>query len=116
MLRLLNTLTCLTMLGFAGVQYNDPDWWLWAIYYLVPAFWAFLAGYRRRVFQSVQWLGWLWASIAAWAGLVWYYWPKVPRWWVQSVWLQEETAREGMGLMIALATLVIALLTAYRRR
>jgi Transmembrane family 220, helix len=116
MLRLLNTLTCVTMLGFAAVQYNDPDWWLWALYYGVPAFWAFMAGFRRRVFTSVQWLGWLWASLAAWAALVWYYWPKMPNWWLKSVWMQEETAREGMGLMIALATLVIALLSAYRRR
>jgi hypothetical protein len=116
MLRLLNTLGCLAMLGFAGVQYNDPDWWVWVFYYAVPAFWAFMAGYRRRVFQSVQWLGWLWASIAGWAGLVWYYWPKMPDFWRSAVWLHEETAREGMGLMMALGVLLLALFTAYRRR
>lgn len=116
MLRLLNTLLFVAMLGFAGVQYNDPDLVLWLLYYLVPAFWAFMAGYRRRVFESVQWLGWLWASVAAWVGLVWYYWPKMPNFWVKSVWMQEETAREGMGLMIALGALLVALASAYRRR
>ena len=116
MLRLLNTLGCLAMLGFAGVQYNDADWWVWAFYYAVPAFWAFRAGYRQRVFQSVQWLGWLWASIAGWAGLVWYHWPKMPNFWRSAVWLNEETAREGMGLMIAFGVLLVALFTAYRKR
>ncbi len=116
MLRLLNTLLLLTMIGFAGVQYNDPDWYLWVVYYLVPAFWAFMAGYRRRVFQSMQWLGWLWASVAGWGALMVYYWPKMPQWWVKSVWMQEETAREGMGLMIAFGVLLIALAGAYRRR
>ncbi len=116
MLRLLNTITLLAMLGFAGVQYNDPDLALWVAYYAVPAFWAFMAGYRYRVFRSVQWLGWLWASTAAVAALVWHYWPRMPNWWVKSVWMQEETAREGMGLMIALGVMLIAVFTAYRKR
>lgn len=116
MLRLLNVLTCLTMLGFAAVQYNDPDWLLWVFYYGVPAFWAFMAAFRRRAFTSVQWLGWLWASLAAWGVLVWYYWPQMPNWWLKSVWINEETAREGMGLMIAFVALAIALMSAYRRR
>jgi Transmembrane family 220, helix len=116
MLRLLNLLLCLLMLGFAAVQYNDPDWWLWVFYYLVPAFWAFIAGFRHRVFQAVQWLGWLWISVVGWAGLVWYYWPQMPNFWLKQVWMQEETAREGMGLMIALGVLLVALLTAYRKR
>jgi hypothetical protein len=116
MLRLLNTLLLLTMIGFAGVQYNDPDWYLWVVYYLGPAFWAFMAGYRRRVFQSVQWLGWLWASVVAWSGLVWTYWPKMPNFWQKAVWVQEETAREGRGLMVALGVVLVALLSAYRRR
>ncbi len=30
--------------------------------------------------------------------------------------MQEETAREGMGLMVALGVLLVALLSAYRRR
>lgn len=116
MLRLLNTIGLLAMLGFAGVQYNDPDWALWAGYYAVPAFWAFIAGYRHRLFRSVQWLGWLWASVAAMAALMVVHWPKMPNWWLKSVWIQEETAREGMGLMIAFGVMLIALLTAYRKR
>lgn len=116
MLRLLNTLGLLAMFGFAAVQYNDPDWALWVAYYAVPMFWAFMAGYRQRVFGSVRWLGALWASTAAMAALVWFYWPPVPNWWLKSVWTQEETAREGMGLMIALGVMLIAVFTAYRKR
>ena len=116
MLRLVNTIALLAMLGLAVLQYSKPDWALRAVYYVVPAFWAFMAGYRYRVFRSVQGLGWLWASAAAMAALVWYHWPKMPNWWVKSVWVQEETAREGMGLMIALGVMLIAVFTAYRRR
>ena len=116
MLRWLNTLLALVMLGFAAVQYNDPDWALWAGYYAVPAFWALVAGFRHRLLQRMQWLGALWACVAGWVVLVYAYWPTVPNFWRQDVWWQEETAREGMGLMVALGVLLVALLTAYRKR
>lgn len=115
-MRWLNFCLCLTMLGFAAVQLNDPDWYLWMPYYLVPAFWALVAGFRHRLLQRMQWLGGLWTCIAGWVVLVYVYWPKMPGFWRQEVWLHEETAREGMGLMVALAVLVVALVTAYRRR
>lgn len=116
MLRLLNSVCCLTMLGFAAVQYNDPDVLLWLVYYLVPAFWALVAALRRRLLHSMQWLGALWASVGIWIGLVWYHWPTMPNFWQKAVWMQEETAREGMGLMIALGVLLVAVFTAYRKR
>jgi hypothetical protein len=116
MLRWLNALLALVMVGFAAVQYNDPDWALWAAYYAVPAFWALVAGFRYRLLQRMQWLGALWACVAGWVVLVYAYWPTVPNFWRQDVWWQEETAREGMGLMVALGVLLVALLTAYRKR
>jgi hypothetical protein len=112
----LNFALALLMLAFAVVQYNDPDWLLWVVYYLVPAFWALAAALRRRLFQRVQWLGWLWTCVAGWTALVVYYWPTMPGFWRKEVWWQEETAREGMGLMIALVVLLVALVTAYRKR
>lgn len=112
----LNLVLALLMLVFAAVQYNDPDWALWVVYYVVPAFWALAAALRRRPFQRVQWLGWLWACVAGWTALVVYYWPQAPGFWRKDVWWNDETAREGMGLMIALAVLLIALVTAYRKR
>jgi len=115
-MRWLNVLLALVMVGFAAVQYNDPDWYLWVVYYGVPAFWALVAGLRHRQLQRMQWLGALWACVAGWIGLVIYYWPTMPGFWHKQVWLQEETAREGMGLMIALGVLAVALVTAYRRR
>jgi hypothetical protein len=114
MWRLIHTVTLLAMLGFVGVQYNDPDAWLWALYYGVPAFWAFVAGYRQRLLASMRWRGALWTSVAAWAGLVAHHWPAMPHFWQKAVWIQEESAREGMGLMIALAVLLLALARAYR--
>jgi len=115
-MRWLNFLLALVMIGFAAVQYNDPDWYLWVVYYLVPAFWALVAGFRHRLLQRMQWLGALWACVAGWIGLVIYYWPTMPGFWRKEVWWQEETAREGMGLMIALGVLGVALFTAYRKR
>lgn len=112
----LNLVLALLMLAFAAVQYNDPDWLLWVVYYVVPAYWALAAALRRRLFQRVQWLGWLWACVIGWTALVVYYWPQSPGFWRKDVWLNEETAREGMGLMIALAVLIVALVTAYRKR
>jgi hypothetical protein len=116
MLRWLNFLLALVMIGFAAVQYNDPDWLTWMAFYVVPAFWALVAGFRHRLLQRMQWLGALWASIAGWAVLVYLHWPQMPGFWRKDVWWVEETAREGMGLMIALAVLVIALVTGYRKR
>jgi hypothetical protein len=115
-MRWLNLLLALAMIGFAAVQYNDPDWLLWVAYYGVPALWALVAGFRHRLLQRMQWRGALWACAAGWAALVWFYWPQVPQFWRRDVWWQEETAREGMGLMIALAVLLVALFTAYRKR
>lgn len=100
-MKYLHMLLGLTMLGFAAVQYNDPDALLWAVYYLVPAGWAGLAAFRPAILRSRKVERWLRVSVAAWLGLVAFYWPQVPDFWVREVWMNEETAREGMGLMIA---------------
>jgi hypothetical protein len=53
--------------------------------------------------------------IAAVAGCY-YYWPQAPEFWRREVWWETETAREGMGVMIATVVLAVAFLTAIRAR
>jgi Transmembrane family 220, helix len=116
-MRYLNMLLGLAMLGFAAVQYNDPDLWLWVVYYIVPAAWALLAAFRLDLVRSTQGKRWLWVSVAAWLGLVVYYWPTMPGFWRSEVFMVEvegEGAREGMGLMIAWATLLVVGFSARR--
>lgn len=111
-MRYLNMLFCLSMIGFAGVQYNDPDTLLWAFYYGVPAVWAGLAAFRIDLLRSPVPGRLLQASVVVWLGLVIFYWPQMPKFWVKEVFMAEETAREGMGLMIAWLVVVSVALTA----
>jgi hypothetical protein len=118
-MRYLNILLGLAMLGFAAVQYNDPDVLLWVVYYAVPAAWAFLAAFRLDLVRSPGGMRWLWVSVVLWLGLVIFYWPTMPGFWRREVFMAEvegEGAREGMGLMIAWLVLLIALLSAQLRR
>ena len=105
----------LLMVAFAAVQYNDPDALEWATIYLVPAAWCFSAAFRPARVQSLAGERLLWASVAVGAALTVYYWPTVPNFWVKDVWWVEETAREGMGMMIAFAVLLAVLATVMAR-
>jgi hypothetical protein len=118
MLRLLNFVLCLAMIALAVIAARGHElvWWLWAGYFVVPAFWAFMAGFRHRAFRSVQWLGWLWACIAGWIVLLWQYWPQTPGFWRRQVWTNDMAARDGVSLAFAVVVLVVALFTAYRKR
>jgi ABC-type Na+ efflux pump permease subunit len=111
-MRYLNLLLALVMFAFAAVQYNDPDGLLWAVYYLVPAALAGLAAFRVGVLRTPNGMRLLWAGIAVWLGLMIFYWPPMAGFWRKEVWMEEETAREGMGVMIAWATVLVAWLTA----
>ena len=115
-MRWVHVLLALAMVAFAAVQLNDPDAPLWIAYYAVPAFWALMAAFRQRLLYRMRWLGALWACVAGWVALVVYYWPTAPGFWRVAVWMNDEPAREGMGLMIALGVLMVALFSAYRRR
>ena len=109
-------LLALLMAAFAAVQYNDPDALLWVVIYLIPAAWAFAAAFRPARVASVAGERLLWATVAAGVGTTVFYWPTVPNFWVKDVWWVEETAREGMGVMIGLAVLVVVLAAALLRR
>lgn len=111
-MRYLNLPFGLAMLGFTGVQYNDPDGLLWMVYYLIPAAWAFLAAFRLDMLRGGTASRLLRASVGVWLGLMIFYWPGMPNFWQKEVFMAEETAREGMGMMIAWLVVVVAAVTA----
>ena len=111
-MRWLNILLGLAMLAFAAAQYNDPDGPLWAVYYLVPAFCALMAAFRSEWLRRPSRLPLIWIGVVIWFGLVVYYWPAMPGFWRKEVFMEEETAREGMGLMIAFLVMLVAAGTA----
>jgi hypothetical protein len=115
-MRTVNILLGVIMVAFAAVQYNDPDAPLWIVMYLVPAAWAFMAALRLPSTASRDGAVLLWISLAAYLFAVVYFWPQAPGFWRKDVWWQDEQAREGMGLMIALAVLLFVLATALRAR
>ncbi len=106
----------LLMVAFAAVQYNDPDALLWIVIYLIPAAWAFAAAFRPAQVRSLAGERLLWASVAIGAATTVFYWPTMPNFWLKDVWWVEETAREGMGVMIAFAVLLVVLANALLRK
>lgn len=115
-MRTVNMLLGLLMVVFAALQYNDPDPLLWIFIYLVPAGWAFAAAFRLAQVRSQAGERLLWATLVVGAATTVYYWPTMPAFWRKEVWWVEETAREGMGVMIALAVLLVVLATALLRK
>lgn len=114
-MRYLYVLPGLLMIVFAAVQYNDPDTLLWATIYLIPAIWSMLAAFRPNAIRCAPGRALLWVcTLAGLAGVV-YYWPTMPGFWHKDVWRVEETAREGMGMMIAFVVLVTVLFSAHRK-
>jgi len=115
-MRYVNILLGVVMVAFAAVQYNDPDALLWIVIYLIPAAWAFAAAFRPARVRSAAGQALLGLSVLAGIGATIYYWPTMPGFWRKDVWWVEETAREGMGVMIGLAVLVFVSLAALRGR
>lgn len=110
-MRYVNAFLGTLMLAFAAVQYNDPDAPLWITIYLVPAAWGFAAALRRKQLRAPVLTALLWLSVALGGAGVAYYWPQTPEFWRKDVWWNDEEAREGMGMMIAFAVLLVALAT-----
>ncbi|MFK7890428.1 MAG: transmembrane 220 family protein [Granulosicoccus sp.] len=105
-MRYVYLLLALVMLLFGMVQYNDPDGMIWMVIYLIPAVWSIIAAFYRPLLDRKFTILLLSASIlAAIAGTL-YFWPDVPQWWSRQVWMQAESAREGMGMMVVTAVLL----------
>jgi len=115
-MRIVCGVLALAMIGFAAVQYNDPDGPFWMVIYLVPAACAAVAALRpdllRRGIGRIAIAVCL--GVAVVATVV--FWPTDAFWWRQDVWWESEAAREGMGLMIATVVIALAALPALIRR
>ena len=115
-MKILNIILAVLMVLFAGVQYNDPDGLLWAVIYLIPAVWAGLVAFRPAFVRARLPFALLGTCVIASLAGVLYYWPKTPDFWRRDVWWETETAREGMGMMVAAAVLVVVFLSVWRTR
>jgi peptidoglycan/LPS O-acetylase OafA/YrhL len=95
------------LLLFALVQYNDPDFMFWGPIYAVPALWAGIAAFSPPAFRGTLVTALFSLSLFGALAGVYYYWPQTEGWWRQEIWWQNEEAREGMGMMIVAAALLI---------
>lgn len=100
-MRIVHGLLLLVMLLFIAVQFNDPDGLLWAGIYGVPSLMMLVAIMRPQWFSMPTGRVLRWVAVAALAAGIVYFWPKTSGFWRQEVWWETETAREGMGIMIA---------------
>ena len=114
-MRLICGILCLMMILFAVAQYNDPDFVFWGPVYGIAALWT---GFAALSPGTVQW-GFgrimLLICLAATVYGVIHFYPKTDKWWMQDVWWETETAREGMGMMIVLVALLASAAVALRR-
>lgn len=117
-MRIINGILAVLLFLFAAVQYNDPDGPLWIGIYGAGAVWCALVAVNAPMLATAAAkaiFGVFFA--AAIAGAVWY-WPDAERWWDIDVWWPEtgEMAREGMGMMIIVACLLVAGIGVMRAR
>jgi hypothetical protein len=125
-MRYMFAVMALLMFLAIAVQYNDPDGPLWMVYYGVPAIWCGLAAFKPGVFAAGLARLLLAASVVAAVVLTIWYWPTAPGFWHETVWQMgltdpqaaqiAEQSREGMGLMIATAVLVLVAIWSLLRR
>jgi Transmembrane family 220, helix len=111
-MRYVNGFFCVLLVLFAIVQYNDPDAILWILIYGITAVWAGLAAFRPVRFAHNQLLLTIFGvSLVAIAGGAIYDWPQsIADWW------DNEVVREGLGLIIATAALLVVAYTLWRTR
>lgn len=103
-MRYVNSIFCAVLMLFAIVQYNDPDALLWFLIYAIPAAWAGAVAFGPRLLPTnhLTTAGYLVCLAAAIAGTV-YLWPSLP-----ADWIHVEEEREGLGLIVVTAALIVA--------
>lgn len=101
---------------FAALQHNDPDAARWIVLYGAAAGWSAAAAWRPEAVARRPWSWLLAASLAVVLAVLIRAWPEVDAWWRVSVWWEVETAREQLGLLIVLAALGLAAVSAARAR
>ena len=58
-MKFFNIFFCVVVILFSGVQYNDPDPYLWVPIYLYPAILCFLKFIQKPISKISYWLGFL---------------------------------------------------------
>ena len=81
----------------------------------VGAVWCGIACFAPSIYAGGAFNLYAVSCIVAVAGSV-YYWPKTPNFWMQDVWWETETAREGMGMWFLGLSLAVAAFVAFRQR
>lgn len=115
-MRIANGIFAALLLLFAAVQFNDPDFLFWGTLYAAGAVICGLAALRPRVLAGLPLRLAYFSGLAGVAvGLV-VFWPDTPQWWMEDVWWNTETAREGMGMMVLALGMVLALPLVIRKR
>jgi hypothetical protein len=110
-MRYVNGFFCVMLTLFALVQYNDPDAVLWFLIYAIPAAWAGVAAFRPGLLAPRPGLLGAYAICLAAAVLgSLYLWPSLP-----ENWIHVEEEREGLGVIIATAGLIVVGWTCWRR-
>lgn len=110
-MRIVHSILLLIMLLFVAVQLNDPDGALWGMIYMTPVVLLLVAVVRPLLFASVPGKLLRWCIVVCLGVAMLYFWPKTPGFWRQDVWWETETAREGMGMMIAFLVAASTFLT-----
>ena len=110
-MRYVNGFFCVLLGPFAIVQYNDPDALLWFLIYAIPAAWAGVLAFRPGLLPANRpAIGAFLVCLAvAVAGSV-LLWPSLP-----PNWIDIEEEREGLGLLIVTAGLMVVGWTWWRR-
>jgi Transmembrane family 220, helix len=110
-MRAVNGLFCGVLGLFAIAQYNDPDALVWFLIYAIPAAWAGVVAFRPDLLPGNRAaIGAFVACLAAAVAGTVYMWPSLP-----ANWIHIEEEREGLGLIIATAGLLVAGWTWWRR-
>lgn len=110
-MRYVNGFFCVILTLFALAQYNDPDAVLWFLIYAIPAAWAGLAAFRPDLLAPSPPTVCAYAlCLTAAVLLTLYWWPSLP-----ENWIHVEEEREGLGLIIATAALIVVGWTWLRR-
>jgi Transmembrane family 220, helix len=110
-MRYVNGFLCVVLTLFALAQYNDPDAVLWFLIYGIPAAWAGLAAFRPDLLAPRPGTIGAYAVCLAAAVLgTLYLWPSLP-----ANWIHVEEEREGIGLIIVTAALIVVGWTWWRR-
>lgn len=122
-MKIFNIIFCLLFIISAGLQYNDPDPWLWIPIYLYGAVLCWLA-FRGKHYPLASWLGI--AGYAVYAIILFFEKDGVWEWLTrhdaaniaatmkaETPWIEDT--REFFGLVILIAVLLINLASERRK-